>query len=372
MSAHSTAPLILVIDDETMNRKVLAWSLAEAGFRILEAASGEEGIELAVRHGPELIILDIVMPGEDGFAVCERLQKNPRTCGMPIIFLSGLSEMDDKLRGLESGAVDYVTKPFLGAEVVARARIHLRLGRARQALVEAQAAKLSALRQAQQSILVSPADLPQAGFAVRFHTVHEAGGDIYDVFDIGEGSHGYLAADVTGHDLGASFWTPAVKTLIRQNAGPVYAPAETFSTMNSVLRQVLSEGQMLTAAYLALNRTSGKARLVRAGHPSPVLHRVGGAPELLSPEGDVLGCFASTHHEEMKISVSPGDRFYLYTDGLLERPGRTLSKGQAELLASCARHAGAALDDATGAILADLVRMDDTLTDDVVLLAVEV
>lgn len=372
MSECSPNPLILIIDDEEMNRKILSWCLAEAGFRIMAARSAAEGFEMAVEHLPDLIILDIVMPGENGFAVCDKLQKHPDTSDIPVIFLSGLSETDDKLRGLESGAVDYVTKPFSGAEVVARTRIHLRLRRARQAIIEEQAAKLSVLRQAQQAMLVAPSDMPSARFAVRFHTVHEAGGDIYDVFDIGEGSHGYFAADVTGHDLGASFWTPAVKTLIRQNAGPVYAPSDTFSTMNSVLRQVLSEGQMLTAAYLALNRSSGKARLVRAGHPEPVLHRVGGEPEFLTPEGDVLGCFARTHHEEMKISVKPGDRFYLYTDGLLERPGRTLVQGQAELLKSCSRHAGLPLDDAAGRVLGDLVSFDDRLRDDVVLLAVEV
>jgi len=365
-------PLVLVVDDEAVNRKILNWALCEAGFRVATAQSGGEAVGMALEQRPDLIILDIIMPGEDGFAVCRRLQESPATREIPIIFLSGLTDTGDKVRGLGMGAVDYVTKPFSGDEVVARTRIHLNLRRARQALIEQQAAKLSTLRQAQQAMLVSPAGLPQARFAVRFLTVHEAGGDLYDVFPHSETTHGYFVADVTGHDLGASFWTPAVKTLLRQNAGPLYGPDETFSTMNGVLRQVLGEGQVLTAAYLGVNRSSGRAWLVRAGHPEPVLMRAGREPEFLAPEGDVLGGFDSAVYTSHTMRVSAGDRFLLYTDGLVERPGRSLASGQERLLRACAATAGLPLEEALDATLGMLLEGEDSPQDDIVLLMTEV
>ena len=365
-------PLILVVDDEAVNRKILSWALSEAGFRTISVSSGKEALPAAIDQRPDLIILDVMMPGEDGFEVCQRLQANPATRDIPVIFLSGLSETGDKLRGLGAGAVDYVTKPFSGEEVVARTRTHLRLRRAQMALVAEQAAKLSTLRQAQQAMLVSPDDLPEARFAVGFLTAHEAGGDIYDVFATSANTHGYFVADVTGHDLGASFWTPAVKTLIRQNTSPIFSPSDVFATMNGVLCQVLSPAQVLTAAYLTVNRSSGKARLVRAGHPEPVLMRTGEAPLLLAPEGDVLGGFENAVFEIRMIEVRPGDRFYLYTDGLLEHTGHSLPKGQELLLDECSRTADLPLKDAVKQMLHTLLPEQGMPPDDVVLLGVEV
>jgi len=368
----NASPLILVADDEAVNRKILTWALSEAGFQTLPAANGPEARLLALERRPDLIILDIVMPGEDGFAVCRALQENPATRDIPIIFLSGLSDTPDKIKGLEMGAVDYVTKPFSGGEVVARARIHLRLRAARQALIAQQAARLSTLRQAQQAMLVSPEELPDARFAARFLTHEAAGGDIYDVFHHSENIHGYFLADVTGHDLGASFLTPALKTLIRQNAGPLYGLADTFATMNGVLRQVLTEGQVVTAAYLTVNRSSGKAQLVRAGHPPPLLVRGGAEPVELCPEGDVLGGFENAHYAIMDLRVSPGDRFHLFSDGLFERAGRSLDQALESLRGACARAAALPLEEAADCILRELLPEGDAVHDDVVLLVVEV
>jgi sigma-B regulation protein RsbU (phosphoserine phosphatase) len=366
------APLILIVDDEAINLKVLSWALSEAGFRTITARGGPEALALAESRKPDLVILDILMPGDDGFAVCQKLQASPHMRDVPVIFLSGLTDTHDKVRGLEMGAVDYVTKPFSGGEVVARARIHLKLRQARQALIAEQAAKLSSLRQAQLAILADPGEMPGARFAVRYQALNEAGGDIYDVFSPSENTYCYMVADVTGHDLGASFWTPAVKTLLRQNAGPLYGPAETFANMNGVLLQVLSPNQVLTAACLTLNRATGQAFLVRAGHPEPVLARAGGMPYLLAPEGDVLGGFESAHFEVMSMRLKPGDRVYLYTDGLLERPGKTFAQGQAALLDACEKTRPLPLEDALEEILQSILPKETNPADDVVLLGVEV
>ena len=122
----NNAPRILIADDEAVNRKILGWTLAEAGFRVLDAANGSEACALAEEHRPDLILLDVLMPGEDGFAVCRRLRETAATRDIPVIFISGLSDFSDKMRGMEQGAVDYIAKPFSRQEVLDKIRLHLR------------------------------------------------------------------------------------------------------------------------------------------------------------------------------------------------------------------------------------------------------
>ncbi len=126
-------PCILIADDELVNRTLLSWALGEAGYRVLSAADGPQARAMAQALAPDLIILDVLMPGEDGFETCRRLQADPATRAIPVIFLSGLTEDADRARGLELGAVDYVAKPFAARDVVARARLHLRVHRCGEA-----------------------------------------------------------------------------------------------------------------------------------------------------------------------------------------------------------------------------------------------
>lgn len=118
---------ILVVDDNPTNLEVLSETLMETGFEVSIATNGEGAIEQVEYMPPDLILLDIQMPGIDGFETCRRLKKNPLTNDIPIIFMTALSDIEDKLKGLSLGAVDYITKPFQQEEVLARLRIHLRL-----------------------------------------------------------------------------------------------------------------------------------------------------------------------------------------------------------------------------------------------------
>jgi signal transduction histidine kinase len=125
---HSDSPLrILLVDDTPTNLKVLAEALHGQGWKTLMAADGESAIEQVEYLRPDLILLDVMMPGIDGFETCRRLKANPNTQDIPIIFMTALSDTVDKVRGLELGAVDYVTKPFQHEEVIARTKLHLRL-----------------------------------------------------------------------------------------------------------------------------------------------------------------------------------------------------------------------------------------------------
>ena len=120
---------ILIVDDVETNRKVLLGILRNERCVLLTAEDGPQAIDIARRERPDLILLDIMMPGKDGYEVCVELKNDARTLHVPVLFLSALSEKANKIKGLELGAVDYITKPFDNAEVLARVRSHLKIRR---------------------------------------------------------------------------------------------------------------------------------------------------------------------------------------------------------------------------------------------------
>jgi len=125
---------ILIIDDNPQNIDVLFQLLAEHEFEVLIAEDGQDGLQSAQRENPSLILLDVMMPGIDGFETCRRLKQNPETKEIPVIFMTALSEIESKIRAFEIGAVDYVTKPFQREEVLARINAHLTIRRLQQEL----------------------------------------------------------------------------------------------------------------------------------------------------------------------------------------------------------------------------------------------
>ncbi|WP_103668580.1 hybrid sensor histidine kinase/response regulator [Pseudanabaena sp. BC1403] len=131
---HSLDGCVLVVDDNPTNLSVLVNLLRDVGLRVLVATDGESAIEQTEYVKPDLILLDVMMPGIDGFETCERLKANPDTVKIPIIFMTALSETVDKVRGLSLGAVDYVTKPFDHEEVLVRIRTHLTITKQRQTI----------------------------------------------------------------------------------------------------------------------------------------------------------------------------------------------------------------------------------------------
>ena len=102
---------ILIVDDSQLNVTLLDAILRPAGYRTLKALSGQEGRRLAQQHQPAMILLDITMPGEDGFTTCRILKSDPRTADIPVIFISALTGAESKVSGFSTGAVDYITKP---------------------------------------------------------------------------------------------------------------------------------------------------------------------------------------------------------------------------------------------------------------------
>jgi DNA-binding NtrC family response regulator len=130
----NSVPLVLLVDDQPNNLDVLVNYLTGSGLELAVATSGEEALELAAEHTPDLVLLDVMMPGLDGFAVCARLKARPASQALPIIFMSALTDTDSKVRGFGAGAVDFITKPLQREEVLARINLHLTLARQRRQL----------------------------------------------------------------------------------------------------------------------------------------------------------------------------------------------------------------------------------------------
>ncbi len=129
-----TVNTIFVVDDNPVNLKVLFTLLKESGFKVLVATDGEDALEKLKHITPDLILLDISMPKLDGFEVCTRFQENPNTQDIPVIFLTALNDLDNKLKGLALGAVDFISKPFQKQEVLSRICLHLKLSQLQKTL----------------------------------------------------------------------------------------------------------------------------------------------------------------------------------------------------------------------------------------------
>jgi len=119
-------PIVLVVEDEPAQREVLSYNLEAEGFRVARAENGEEALMLVDEVSPDIIVLDWMLPNVSGIEVCRRLKSRPDTRGVPIIMLSARSEEVDRVRGLETGADDYVIKPYSLVELMARVRAQLR------------------------------------------------------------------------------------------------------------------------------------------------------------------------------------------------------------------------------------------------------
>ncbi|MGE5340742.1 MAG: diguanylate cyclase [Candidatus Omnitrophota bacterium] len=130
--------MILIVDDVPQNLQLLGNMLRKRHYRIAVAEKGTQVLELVNTHKiiPDLILLDVMMPEIDGYEICAQLKNTPETCDTPVIFLTARTSVDDIVKGFECGAVDYVTKPFNGMELLARVKTHLELKRMREELVK--------------------------------------------------------------------------------------------------------------------------------------------------------------------------------------------------------------------------------------------
>ncbi len=321
----TTTESILLVDDNPTNLQVLFQTLDGVGCKLLIAKNGEMAISIAGKALPDLILLDIMMPDIDGYEVCRQLKSNAATSDIPVIFLSALGDTEDKVKGLQLGAVDYITKPFQPDEVIARVNTHLTIHRLKRE-VESQKDQLEheleVVSAVQRKLL--PKQLPVIdGFklAVHYETSRYAGGDYYDILELPDNCWGFLIADAEGHSAPAAVLMAMTCALFRSYPGSAADPAEVLHYLNEHLCKV-ADPSFMTALYAYYDANTQTMRMARAGHPLPMIFRHSDKKAIELPCPGLYPLGIEPYEIEIPVTetkLEPGDRFLIYTDGLTER-----------------------------------------------------
>ncbi len=322
------AATVLLAEDDAASRRLIEAFLNRGGYRVLIAEDGKQALEVLEQTTPDLVLLDRKMPKLDGMAVCRWIQANSRLVDVPVVFLTALTDPVASAEGFAVGGVDYVRKPVVGVELLARIRNHIELARSRQRLrarverlshrVQDQRGRLGQVRDGQESLLTDPARFSDIDLVVRFQPAGEAGGDFYELVRLSDDVLGFLVADVSGHDLSSTYITGALKALTATFTSECLSVDETMLMLNAGLYKFLDESQYVTAAYAKFYRSEMQLELVCAGHPAPLYQARDGEPEYLDLIGDALGMCEHAHFASKRLTVKSGDRLWLFTDGLIE------------------------------------------------------
>jgi sigma-B regulation protein RsbU (phosphoserine phosphatase) len=316
---------ILIVDDTPANLRLLAQMLSERGYIVRAVTSGARALESLQVTPPNLILLDIRMPEMDGYEVCERIKEDPQTSDIPIIFISALNEIGDKVRGFNVGGVDYITKPFQFEEVLARVETHLSLRRLQKQLQEANKKfelELALAGSLQSSFFPEePPEVPGWELSVVLKPARETSGDFYDVYTLPNGMLGFLVADVVDKGAAAALYMALSWTLIRTYAAEY--PEEPDRVLSEVNQRIIFDtdsSRFVTVFYGVLDPSSGKLKYCNAGHNPPYLIRAqdGKKVERLTKTGVLLGMFEDESWEKDVVQFDHGDVLVLYTDGVTE------------------------------------------------------
>ncbi len=359
----TTTESILLVDDNPTNLQVLFQTLDGVGCKLLIAKNGEMALSIVGKARPDLILLDIMMPGIDGYEVCRQLKSVPATADIPVIFLSALGNTEDKVKGLQLGAVDYITKPFQPDEVIARVNTHLtihRLKREVESRKDQLEHELKVVSEVQQKLL--PKKLPAiAGFklAAHYETSRYAGGDYYDIIELPDNHWGFLIADAEGHSAPAAVLMAMTCALFRAFPETTTDPARMLHYLNEHLCKV-AEPSFMTALYAVYNANQKTMRVARAGQPLPMIYRFAEkqAIEFSCPGVYPLGI--EPYEIEIPVTetkLEAGDRFLVYTDGVSERFNEEEDiYGEKRVLRQLATDSADNPQDVLTAIMADVER----------------
>ncbi len=324
---------LLIVDDNEDNRDMLSRRLARRGYVVEVAVDGAEALARVAEQVYDLVVLDVMMPGIDGFEVLERIRRTRTVAELPVIMATARDRSDDIVRALELGANDYVTKPLDFAVVLARVRTQLALHDARRELTKANARMrrdLDAGARIQRALVPRGFRADGLEVAARFEPCSELGGDLLDVFALADGTLGLYLLDVSGHGVPAALTSVTLSRLMSHmgadslvyeegSAGSrLVAPASFAAGLNRRFPMDPASSQYFTLVYAVLDHKASELRYVAAGHPGPVRVNARGEAESFDSTGPAIGWFPEARFEECVIPVSPGDRFYFYSDGIVE------------------------------------------------------
>lgn len=366
MTTRSTnRGLILLVDDTPTNLEMLVDCLSDHGFEVAVAIDGEAALKQSQLVCPDLILLDVMMPGLDGFEACRRLKENELTKDIPVIFITALADQDHILKGFSVGAVDYVIQPICQQELLARVMTHIQI-RGLQRKVEETVVMLQqevaerqraeeearkAMRLAQQANECMRKDLeaaarvqrallpktfptvPGATFGWVYQPCAELGGDSLNVFKLDDRHVGLYVLDVSGHGVQASLLSVTLSRVLTPRGDPsclfsrehllagggaLASPAEVATRLNHMFPMGPESHQYFTLIYGILDSQERTFQYVCAGHPPPILSDEDHLPIVCEARNVPIGLFEDEQYENSTITLGPGARIYLYSDGVLE------------------------------------------------------
>src|SRR6516225_1573783 len=313
---------VLIVDDVKANVDVLVQALGDEYKRSV-ALNGESALRSAEKNPPDLVLLDIMMPGMDGYEVCSRLRASAQTREVPVMFLSSLEDVVNKARGFEAGANDYLTKPFEVLEVKARVRSLLKAKAYSDAVKEKMASELRIAREIQLGILASDISACTHGTGLDIHAVlepaREVGGDLYEVLRADDDRIVVVIGDVSGKGVPAALFMAVTTTLIRVIARDVTRPEEILVRVNDALAGQNPQNMFVTLCCAVFQPNARKVICAGMGHPCPILIRHGVAPSVSLPcSGMVAGVIPGTEVKSQSLELQSGDTLVFYTDGVSE------------------------------------------------------
>jgi phosphoserine phosphatase RsbU/P len=396
-----------------MNRDMLSRRLQRKGYNVAVVHDGERALELIRNRLFDLVLLDVMMPGLNGFEVLTILRETHTATDLPIIMATARGESDDIVKALRLGANDYVTKPLDFPVVLARVQTHLALKQAVEhvkqlerslaernrelELTNGRLAKangrmsrdLKAAARIQETFL--PGDVPHvpgAAFAWIYRPCDELAGDGLNILSLGGGLIGLYILDFSGHGVASAMLSVtmsrvlspppgASSILVRDGDVPgrleFTSPAEVVNRLNALFPYDPATEQFATMIYGVLEPGNGEFRYVSAGHPGPVHLPAGAGPVILESEGYPIG-LAQDAYGERSVRLAVGDRLYLYSDGVPEAMDPDGEQfGHARLLEAIGQVRSEPLQKGVAALLSEIERWRGPASaqDDISILAVE-
>lgn len=333
---------VLVVDDSPLQLKILSSMLQRWGLEVSQAQSGAEALRVCDQMRPDAVLSDWMMPGMDGLEFCRRFRAQ---CGERygyFILLTSKSDKAEIARGLDAGADDFLTKPVNAGELRARinagARILQMQRQLSATLGRLQAAYDAVDRDLRQARTIQEALVPRRSRRIGASQVSlllkpcgHVGGDLVGSFSHCERSVGLYSIDVSGHGITSALMTARIAGLLGgdfpdQNIalerivhGTLFRPPEEVARrLNDRLVADPGVEEYLTMAYAVADLDSGKVELVQAGHPPPLLLHAGGGAEFVGQGGLPVGLIPGAHFERLSLQLRPGDRLFLYSDGITE------------------------------------------------------
>jgi sigma-B regulation protein RsbU (phosphoserine phosphatase) len=346
---------ILIVDDVPANVDVLVQAL-QGEYQLGVAIDGTAALRSAEKLLPDLVLLDIMMPGIDGYEVCRRLRASARTREIPVMFLSSLEEVRDKTKGFEVGGNDYLVKPFAILEVKARVRSLLRAKAYVDGVKEKIAYELRIAREIQMGILPPDVSAVTNGTGLEAHAIlhpaQEVGGDLYEVLPMPDGNLLVVVGDVSGKGIPAALFMAVTMTLVRAMAPDSRRPEEILRRVNDALAAHNPHTMFVTLQCAIYDVRTGRLDYASAGHPPAVLIREGKAQFLPLNPGMMAGITAGLSAPGQSVQLLPGDLVVFYTDGVTEAFDAAGNLyGESRLLDELAGQSGHTAAETTDAVL---------------------